>query len=189
MFFVNLYCQFEPIQTAGNSLENMQTIPGIFFWSRCPVFASIELSTMNNQIQVCGSQCNCILFLDHLHLALLLTQQNSSGKIQTVIRLLPIREKSSEPSLPSLYVLCNLSDPWLQHVLHMTGSHVLHWSGSATPLLDFDITYFCFRWGQYFISPLKMGALPDHLKMRKAVTMLLLRQMLHKSLYYSLHVN
>lgn len=42
---------------------------------------------------------------------------------------------------------------------------------------------------EYFISPLKMGALTDHLKMRKAVIMMLLRQMLHKSLRYSLHVN
>lgn len=139
MLFINLYCQFEPIQTAGKSLENMQIIPGIFLWSRCPVFASIELSTMNNQMSSCGPQCNYILFLYHLHLELLLTQQNGSGKIQSVIRLLPVRDKSSEPSLPLLYVLCNLSDRWLQHVLHLTGSHVLHWSGSATPLFHLTL--------------------------------------------------
>lgn len=61
-------------------------------------------------MQVCGSQCNYKLFLSHMHVALPLSQQNGSGKIQTIIRLLLSRVKSSEPSLPSLYVLCNPSD-------------------------------------------------------------------------------
>lgn len=166
--FVNLFGSFEPIHTAVNCLEKMQTIPGIFLWSSCPIFASVELSTIADQIQLCGRQHNYILFLFHLPAPLPLAHQNGSGKAQTVIRLLLIRGKSSEPSFPSLCVLCNLSDTELQcSHLDLVGDlhpRVLHWSRSATPLLHFEITYFWFRWGQlqlisYFPFPLKMGDL------------------------------
>lgn len=162
----------------------MQTIPGIFLWSSYPIFASIELSTIADQRQICGRQRNYMLFLCHLPVPLPLACQNGSGKAQTVIRLLLVRGKSSEPSFPSLCVLCNLSDTWLAVLQFGSGRrlhpHVLHWSGSATPLLHFRITYFYFRCGQlqlisYFPSPLKTGDLPDHFKMRKAVTVLLQR--------------
>lgn len=94
---------FEPIYTAGNSIQKMETIPDIFLRSSWAIFASIDLSVIADQIQICGWQHNYMLFLCHLPVPLPLAHQNASGKVLTVIRLLLNRGIFSEEKIFPLF--------------------------------------------------------------------------------------
>lgn len=125
----------------------METIPGVFHRSSCPIFVSVELSVIEDQIRIYVWQHNYVLFLCYLPVPLPLAHQNGSGKAQTVTRLLLFRGKSSEPSFPSfcVYVISvthDCSTPTGRR-LHPA---ILDCSGSDTPLLHFEIVYF-FKWG------------------------------------------